>query len=69
MGKTANNAINSDSEKQCSSPTIHCAQCGEKCRRNGTVTYYHPMLGAVLVHPDHKVILPTCDRQIAKRQV
>jgi len=39
-----------------SSKTIHCAQCAEKHHRDGTTIYYHQMLGAVLVHPEHKAV-------------
>lgn len=50
-----------------SSPTIHCAQCCEKHHKNGTVTYYHQMLGAVLVHPDHKEVFPLAPEPILKQ--
>ena len=32
-----------------SSDKVHCQNCCEKHRRDGTTTYYHQMLGAVLV--------------------
>ena len=50
-----------------SSPTIHCAQCCEKHHKNGTVTYYHQMLGAVLAHPDHKEVFPFAPEPILKQ--
>ncbi|GAB6060660.1 hypothetical protein [Desulfonatronum parangueonense] len=50
-----------------SSPTIHCAQCCEKHHRNGKVTYYHQMLGAVLVHPDHKEVFALAPEPILKQ--
>lgn len=50
-----------------SSPTIHCAQCCEKHHRNGKITYYHQMLGAVLVHPDHKEVFPLAPEPILKQ--
>ncbi len=50
-----------------SSNTIHCDQCCEKYHRNGTVTYYHQMLGAVLVHPDHKEVFPLAPEPILKQ--
>jgi hypothetical protein len=50
-----------------SSPTIHCEQCCEKHHRNGTITYYHQMLGAVLVHPDHKEVFPLAPEPILKQ--
>ena len=50
-----------------SSPTIHCDQCCVKHHRNGKVTYYHQMLGAVLVHPDHKEVFPLAPEPILKQ--
>ena len=50
-----------------SSPTIHCPQCCEKHHRNGTITYYHQMLGAVLVHPDHQEVFPLAPEPILKQ--
>jgi len=50
-----------------SSPTIHCKQCCEKHHRNGTTTYYHQMLGAVLVHPDHQEVFPLAPEPILKQ--
>src|SRR6266568_2556305 len=41
-----------------SSKTIHCASCLHKVHRNGSVTYYHQMLGAALVHPDMRAVIP-----------
>jgi hypothetical protein len=50
-----------------SSSKVHCAQCGEKRHRNGTVTFYHQMLGAVLVHPDCKEVIPLAPEPILKQ--
>jgi len=50
-----------------SSNTIHCQQCGEKHHRNGKVTYYHQVLGAVLVHPDQKEVFPLAPEPILKQ--
>src|SRR5216683_1912484 len=41
-----------------SSPTIHCASCLQKVHRNGSITYYHQMLGAALIHPDFRAVIP-----------
>jgi hypothetical protein len=41
-----------------SSQKVHCPCCQVKHHRNGSVTYEHHMLGAVLVHPDHAEVLP-----------
>jgi hypothetical protein len=49
-----------------SSSSIKCASCLEKHHRNGAVTYSHQMLGAVLVHPDHKEVIPLAPEPIIK---
>jgi hypothetical protein len=49
-----------------SSQKVHCAQCAEKHHRNATTTYYHQMLGAVLVHPDHKEVFALAPEPILK---
>ncbi len=41
-----------------SSQQIHCASCLERHHRNGTVTYAHQMLGAALIHPDRREVIP-----------
>ncbi len=46
---------------------IHCDQCGEKHHRDGRVSYYHQLLGAVLVHPDHKEVFPLAPEPILKQ--
>jgi hypothetical protein len=65
-----------------SSTQIHCASCLEWHNRNGTVTYRHQMLGAALIHPDKREVIPLmpepiiqqdgtekndCERKAAKR--
>lgn len=49
-----------------SSHDIHCEQCCEKHHRNGDITYYHQMLGAALVHPEHSHVLPLAPEPIIK---
>jgi hypothetical protein len=49
-----------------SSNTVHCPQCAEKHHRNGTATYYHQMLGAVLVHPDCQEVFALAPEPILK---
>jgi len=41
-----------------SSNKIHCSSCLEKHHRGGGVTYYHQLLGATLVHPNLKEVIP-----------
>jgi len=50
-----------------SSHDIHCEQCCEKHHRNGDITYYHQMLGAALVHPEHSHVLPLAPEPIIKQ--
>ena len=49
-----------------SSKTVHCENCCEKHHKDGSITYYHQMLGAVLVHPDQKEVFPLCPEPISK---
>jgi hypothetical protein len=66
------------------SKTIHCASCLQQVHRNGSVTYYHQMLGAAIIHPDMRAVIPLmpepivqqdgtdkndCERNAAKRFV
>jgi hypothetical protein len=49
-----------------SSQAIHCDSCLEKHHRNGTVTYSHQMLGAALIHPDKREVIPLMPEPIVK---
>ena len=49
-----------------SSKTIHCASCLPKGHRNGSITYYHQMLGAAIVHPDVRAVIPLMPEPILK---
>jgi len=49
-----------------SSKKVRCDNCCEKRHRDGTTTYYHMMLGAVLVHPDEREVFPLAPEPIAK---
>jgi hypothetical protein len=50
-----------------SSKEIHCDSCLEKHHKNGTVTYSHPMLGAALIHPDKREVMPRMPEPIVKQ--
>jgi hypothetical protein len=51
-----------------SSPTVHCPSCLEKVHREtGAVTYAHQMLGAVIVHPDFREVVPLAPEPIVKQ--
>jgi Transposase DDE domain len=55
-----------DGTESFSSKTIHCASCLQKVHRNGSITYYHQMLGAALVHPDQRTVIPLMPEPIVK---
>jgi hypothetical protein len=50
-----------------SSNTIHCASCLHKVHRNGTITYAHQMLGAAIIHPDVRAVIPLMPEPIVKQ--
>ena len=50
-----------------SSQQIHCASCLERHHRNGTITYAHQMLGAALIHPDRRAVIPLMPELIVKQ--
>jgi hypothetical protein len=73
-----------DGTEYCSSKTIHCAACLHRGHRNGSITYTHQMLGAAIIHPDMRAVIPLmpdpivrhdgtskndCERNAAKRFV
>ena len=47
-----------------SSSKVHCPSCLEKHHRGGGVTYSHQLLGATLVHPDLKEVIPLAPEPI-----
>ena len=47
-----------DGTEYFSSQTLHCASCLQKVHRNGASTYCHQMLGAALIHPDMRAVIP-----------
>jgi hypothetical protein len=49
-----------------SSQTIHCASCLQKVHRNGAITYFHQMLGAAIIHPDRREVIPLMPEPIVK---
>lgn len=50
-----------------SSSKVHCESCCVKNHKDGSKTYYHQMLGAVMVHPDEKTVIPLAPEPILKR--
>ena len=55
-----------DGTGEFSSKKIHCEQCCTKTTKNGVI-YYHQMLGAVLVHPEKKIVIPVGAEPILKQ--
>jgi hypothetical protein len=50
------------------SQKIHCNSCLEKVNREtGEVTYQHQMLGAAIIHPDYKEVIPLAPEPITKQ--
>jgi hypothetical protein len=51
-----------------SSFAIHCDSCLEKVNKEtGEVTYQHQMLGAVIMHPNHREVIPLAPEPIVKQ--
>jgi hypothetical protein len=46
------------------SQKVHCDRCMTRHHQNGDVSYYHQMLGAVLVHPDFSEVIPLAPEPI-----
>ncbi|MBY0544728.1 MAG: hypothetical protein K2Q14_04180 [Gammaproteobacteria bacterium] len=57
--------ISIDGVGQYSSEKVHC-DCCCKHHRNDRIEYYHQMLGAVLVYPEHRVVIPLAPEPIVK---
>lgn len=49
-----------------SSNSIHCENCCQKRHRDGTISYYHQLMSAVIAHPDLRTVLPFCPEPIIK---
>jgi len=51
-----------------SSTKVHCPSCLEKVNsRSGVITYHHQMLGAAIVHPDSREVIPLAPEPIVKQ--
>jgi hypothetical protein len=51
-----------------SSTKVHCPSCLEKVNsKTGVTTYHHQMLGAALVHPDSRAVIPLAPEPIIKQ--
>jgi len=56
--------ISCDGTGHFSSGKISCPHCCLKQHQNGTISYYHQMFGACVVHPDQKNVIPLCPEVI-----
>jgi hypothetical protein len=48
------------------SETVHCDHCLTRQHDDGTVSYYHQMVGAALVHPDRPEVIPLAPEPIQR---
>ena len=53
-----------DGTEYFSSDKIHCPSCQERHSRSGRITYSHSAVGAVIVHPGHREVIPLCPEPI-----
>ncbi len=57
-----------DGAQYFSSKKIHCPSClQKKSSKNGEVTYSHQLLGAAIVHPDFKEVIPIFPEPLLKQ--
>src|SRR5277367_2951073 len=59
--------VSLDGTSYFSSTKIHCASCLEKQHRGGGITYSHQLLGATLVHPNLKEVIPLAPEPIIQQ--
>ena len=50
-----------------SSEKLSSASCLEKKHKNGRITYHQQVLGAAIVHPDYKEVIPLAPEMIVKQ--
>ncbi len=48
------------------SDKVHCAHCLTRTHQDGHRSYYHQMLGAVLIHPDFAEVIPLAPEPIQR---
>jgi hypothetical protein len=47
---------------------MHCASCLHKVQRNGAITYSHQLLGAAILHPDCRAVIPLMPEPMIKQE-
>jgi hypothetical protein len=56
-----------DGTEYFSSKTIHCPACLHRVPRNGSLTYTHQLLGAALIHPEQRAVIPLMPEPMMNR--
>jgi hypothetical protein len=56
-----------DGTEYFASDKVHCPFCQEKHSHTGRITYSHAVVGAVIVHPDHREVIPLCPEPILRQ--
>jgi hypothetical protein len=56
-----------DGSEYFTSGKVHCDHCMTRTHKNGTVSYYHQLLGAAIVHPDFGEVLPLMPEPIQRQ--
>ena len=56
-----------DGTEYFSSQKVHCPCCLQRRNKKGQVTYYHQMLGAAMVHPAQRVVIPFAPEPIVQQ--
>ena len=59
--------ISVDGTGHFSSTYVSCPHCCQKKSSGGKMSYYHQMLGACIVHPDKRNVIPLCPEVIANQ--
>lgn len=59
--------VSLDATGNFSSHEVYCESCCIKRHKDGSVTYYHQTLAAVMVHPEHKTVFPLAIEEITKK--
>lgn len=59
--------VSIDGTEYFSSTQIKCANCMERKHKDGTAHYYHQFLGAAIVHPDKREVIPLVPEMIMKQ--
>lgn len=60
--------VSLDGTSYFSSKKIHCDACQQRVyKKTGEITYSHQLLGAAIVHPDHKAVVPLAPEPIIRQ--